>query len=238
MNIFKKVLSAVLCAMDESSVLVSSFEFNSIICKRSIETAARKHPVSEQEDTNDLSLRNPSSIEQAFEERIAVFKQPVSSFASDKETAGEGGESSKIVECPEKRIYDLLSNEPQSIDQLIAASRLEPKVVIATVSILELTDLASLVPGNRVILSKEHLSAQLPQLNLETQARINQVIWFIRKFFHGVSRKYIQIYLAAYWCFVDRVRWAKGALFQQCCQTAGIDMRTFVSPIDLRFCDV
>ncbi|CAN5591743.1 hypothetical protein BH10CYA1_BH10CYA1_10380 [soil metagenome] len=231
LQIFKKVMSAVLGAMKESAILVSSFEFDSLICKRSLETSARKHPVSEQENAIELSLQKPCSTEQTFEERISVFKQPALVCASEGDSEGN-----QIAESPEKRIYDLLSNDPQSIDQLIAASRLEPKVVIATVSILELTDLAALVPGNRVVLSAERLCADLPLLDLQSQASVNHVIWFIKKFFHGVSRKYIQIYLAAYWCFIDRVRWADGAVFKQCCQTASIDMRTFVSPLNLQLC--
>ncbi len=237
LHIFKTLMGAVMMAMQESSVLVSSFEFNSIVCKRSIETPAQKHPVSEQEHAHEMSLQNAVSIDEAFADKISEFNSELIS-ASDSKSLKTGEESAETMHGPERQIYELLSNQPQSIDELIAVSRLDSKVVIATVSVLELTDLATIVSGNRVVLSAERLSAQLPQLHPQTQAQISQVVWFIKKIFHGVSRRYIQIYLAAYWCFLDRIRWANGAVFEQCCKTAGIDLKTFVSPTQLQFCSV
>lgn len=234
LHIVKTILGAVLMAMQDS-VLVSSFEFNSAICKRSLETPAQQHPVSEQEHANEVNCENAVGIEEAFAARISLFKPELSS-ASDSILSEFDGKSTGDTPCPERQIYQLLSSEPKSIDTLIEVSRLEPKVVIATVSILELTDLATLVSGNRVVLSTEGLRAQLPQLDSQTKAHISQFVWFIKKFFHGVSRRYIQIYLAAYWCFLDRIRWGNGAVFEQCCKTAGVNLKTFVSPVDLQFC--
>lgn len=236
LHIVKKIFGAVLMAMKEVSVLVSSFEFNPAICKRSIETPAQKHPVSEQEHLIETSSQNASSLEEAFAGRISALKPELTSSNANSLSSNADEEGSEVKRCPERQIYELLSSEPQSIDDLIVASRLEPKVVIATVSILELTDLATLVSGNRVILSSEGLRAQLPQLDAQTQIHINQAVWFIKKFFHGVSRRYIQIYVAAYWCFLDRLRWANGAVFEQCCRTSGVDLETFVSPVELQFC--
>lgn len=233
LHIFKKIMGAVLMAMKERCVLVSSFEFDLAICKRSIETPAHKHPVSEKEQAIDASLLNAASIEEAFADRISVFK---TESAEDSRSSKDGAANGEITRSPERQIYELLSTEPQSIDELIAVSGLEPKVVIATVSVLELTDLALIVSGNRVVLSAERVRAQLSELDSQTHAQIRQVVWFIKNFFHGVSRRYIQIYLAAYWCLLDRVRWANGAVFEQCCKTASIDLKNFVSPVELQLC--
>ena len=234
-QIFKKIMNAVSVAMSGTAILVSSFEFNSLICKRSLETDARRHPVTEQEDAREVQRQDASSIEKIIEERTGGFNQPAPGPVCEEKSSQIDAAEQVAPSTPEL-IYELLSKEPQSMDQLIAASGLEPGVVVATVSILELADIATRLSGNRVVLSAELSSASLPQLDSQVRGSINQAIWFIRKFFHGVSRKYVQIYLAAYWCFIDRARWSEGKVFKQCCQTARVEMKTFVSPLELRFC--
>ncbi|MBS1954057.1 MAG: hypothetical protein JST89_07725 [Cyanobacteria bacterium SZAS-4] len=235
LHIFNMIWGAVLKAMRNDGVLVSSFEFNAAICKRSLETPAQKHPVNEQEHAQEVNSESAVNLEEEFAARISVFK-PELNLVTESIASADDAASTPVAPCPERQIYGLLSSEPRSIDDLVALSRLEAKVVIATVSILELTDLATLVSGNRVVLSADRLRAQQPQVDSQTQAHVGQFVWFIKKFFHGVSRRYIQIYLAAYWCFIDRIRWAKGAVFEQCCKTAGVDLKTFVSPLNLQFC--
>ena len=45
---------------------------------------------------------------------------------------------------------------------------------------------------------------------------IASAIAFIRKYFHGVSHKYLQLYVAAFWCHVDRATWKKGSVLMAC----------------------
>jgi len=234
LEIFKKIMNAIYMAMSDSAILISSFEFNALICKRSLETDARRHPVTEQEDAGAVQLQN-TGVEKIIEERTSGFNHSVGPDCEEKKSQ-TGALESKIVPSNQKLIFELLSKEPQSMDQLIATSGLEPKDVVATVSILELSELATRLSGNRIVLAAELFTPFRPELDSKVRGSINQAIWFIRKFFHGVSRKYIQIYLAAYWCFLDREKWSAGTVFKQCCETPGIEMKTFVSPVQLRFC--
>ncbi len=41
-------------------------------------------------------------------------------------------------------------------------------------------------------------------------------IKFIREHFHGSSRKYLQFFLAAYWCKIDREKWTEWSLLKAC----------------------
>lgn len=58
------------------------------------------------------------------------------------------------------------------------------------------------------------LAASHQQLSI-TMA-IASAISFIRKYFHGVSNKYLQLYIAAFWCQTDRETWKKGSVLKAC----------------------
>jgi hypothetical protein len=56
---------------------------------------------------------------------------------------------------------------------------------------------------------------------------------FICTYLHGISRKYVQIHLASFWCYKDRKRWGSGAVLKACFQSHGIDdeeILAYVSP--------
>jgi hypothetical protein len=51
---------------------------------------------------------------------------------------------------------------------------------------------------------------------LSAAMTIAAAIAFIRQYFHGVSSKYLQVYLGAFWCHSDRRTWAPGAVLRVC----------------------
>ena len=64
-------------------------------------------------------------------------------------------------------------------------------------------------------------------------AVIEDFIGFIRVDYHGISRKYVQNYLAAYWCYKDRIYWPVGALLKACLKYRSIssnEIIDYVSP--------
>ncbi|HEY9734050.1 MAG TPA: hypothetical protein V6C89_19225 [Drouetiella sp.] len=329
-QIRKKIMVAVLPAMPRNSVLVSSFEFDQVVCKRSFETEARQHPVSEQEsvrrepkntqldpflnsvtraqkrDLADVetavSKRNdavPSSVLQSitiwcesrpqplkvqsgsahcmWSERVMtsalnpfsinllswqglflvpgltslrsrhaipaghvpfcsnvetndvstmVTKMSSDALSSDKQNVPSQKDAEKLV-------YDSLSRGPQSLDALIALTGLSSSAVIAAVAMLELGELISFTDGNRVALSAKYSNKPLQPLLPYVQDCVSSIIKFLKKNFHGVSRRYIQLYLAAHWSFVDRDRWAAGAVLNHCCLPFQ-RVRNFVSPVELQ----
>jgi hypothetical protein len=54
------------------------------------------------------------------------------------------------------------------------------------------------------------------QQQLSVTMAIASAIAFIRKYFHGVSNKYLQLYVAAFWCHTDRETWKKGSVLKAC----------------------
>lgn len=44
----------------------------------------------------------------------------------------------------------------------------------------------------------------------------NQILYFLRQFFHGVSRKYLQLYVVAFCCHRASSRWEKNSILRAC----------------------
>lgn len=60
---------------------------------------------------------------------------------------------------------------------------------------------------------------------------------FIREHFHGASRKYLQFFLAAYWCKTDRETWSRWSLLKACRRFRKISLEeiiAFSSPLLLK----
>ncbi|HEY9758574.1 MAG TPA: hypothetical protein V6C97_25640 [Oculatellaceae cyanobacterium] len=70
----------------------------------------------------------------------------------------------------------------------------------------------------------------------ETDLQI-RISTFLFQNFDGVSRKYIQLYLAAYWCYKDRTRWFSEQLFSACFRSPPVsyaEILLYSSPRDLK----
>ncbi len=229
--IFKKVMGTVALSMPANCESVSSFEFDSVICKRSLETSARKHPVTEQEDR----LIPTNSICDEVDGNLHAESIPGSGAAlgsGGDEYAKTPSESTTSI-TPEEHIYALVLHEPRSIDALVSASGLDSASALAAISILELSNLVIVTAGNRVSVSLETLKKSATPPSPLVQDHIERTKKHIKRAFHGVSRKYIQIYVAAYWCLLDRNRWSEGEVFKQCCRS-NIRIRNFISSVELR----
>jgi hypothetical protein len=58
---------------------------------------------------------------------------------------------------------------------------------------------------------------------------IKAAIAYIRTYFQGVSRKFLQLYLASFWCHFDRVRWTPGAILLACIEHPPISYEAIVN---------
>lgn len=70
----------------------------------------------------------------------------------------------------------------------------------------------------------------------ETDLQI-RISTFLFQNFDGVSRKYIQLYLAAYWCYKDRTRWFSEQLFCACFRSLPVsyaEILLYSSPRNLK----
>lgn len=78
---------------------------------------------------------------------------------------------------------------------------------------------------------RKNTGSLIPKFKLEKTIRL------IKERFHGISRKYLQYYLAVVWVSVDRGIWIADALLEACCRAPdikAISLFSYVSPYDVR----
>jgi hypothetical protein len=222
LNILKKLMIVIENHMHENTISVPSAVFLSVVAKRSRETRARAHPQTEIEDAN----------RQAHME--------------DEDTHGEAkrGELSaddrEELSIQEREIYDALSLDPIQFDSLCERIEMPVAELSAHLTMLEIKGFVERMAGDRYTKISAHRSikssmfADVTPSKVDTlQATVNEIIAFVRLTYHSVSRKYLQNYLAAYWCGKDRVKWNIGSLLQSCHRIPHItdsEILNYVSP--------
>lgn len=192
-----------------------SAEFVDVICKRSRETPAGEHPRKEEDEMEQRANREEASA-QCFEPAY-----------DDVPTA---------LDSLQKDIYELLSEEPIHFDHLCVKTGRSAGDICAGTVLLELAGLAERKPGDWYIRRppKKNKTAS-PDKGRQFLAAV--IMSFISDIFHGISRKYLQFYLAAYWCSFDRVRWYPNSLLKECCRFGAIaytEILGYVSPLSVQ----
>lgn len=216
LKIFKKLTMVIGSEMGGEAVEVKSQQFCPIFGKRSRETPARVHPVAEQQE-----------IEKEEEEEENTGSQ-------DRQEAVNLGK----VSGKEKEVYGVLTDKPVHVDDLCRRMEKGAGELSASLMILELEGLAKRLAGDRYI-RQEGDSRDVVQLSLDKEERtkpvkgVSAIIDYVQGRFHRVARKYVQNYLAAYWCYIDRARWKLGALLEACLRHRHISYKEileYVSP--------
>lgn len=206
--------------------IVPSSLFTSVFGKRSRETPAGMHPAAE-EDAVEVVPRKKAVDNSAALKCIEEGLLP--STAQDEfEECSSGFDSNNL-----DRICQELSGQPTSFDGLCIRTGLCQSQVAVSLTILELDGLALRLPGDRYV--RGEVERQKPSLTLskESELAVAGFCSYIRMFFHRISRKYLQSYLASYWCHLDRICWTNGALMRACLSSGRISCRDrlfYVSP--------
>jgi hypothetical protein len=188
--------------LGKDALLLSSALFASAICKRSRETEARRHPFSEQEEIDrQFAESNDSSNE----------KQDLAHESEIK------AEDTVLFDERDKDILELLSNESVSIDQLCQRSGMQMSAILLSITNLELAGLATRSQGNQFSRTQSIKRNNIEDDTSETITdKAKTITDFIRSYFHGVSRKYLQNFIAAFWCRTDRITWGPQCLLNAC----------------------
>lgn len=153
------------------------------------------------------------------------------SLINSKEAFGQNGPQGQ-----QKQVYDVLSSAPLSFNTLCNRTGMSVSDMATTLTMLELSQQAQRLPGDRYVLRvpKEMASASPYVTTLQTTKLVGDFINFVRSKFHGISRKYVQHYLAKHWCQVAKSRWRNGALLQACIEHGAIrheQILAYVSPL-------
>ncbi|MBY0357560.1 MAG: hypothetical protein K2W82_06115 [Candidatus Obscuribacterales bacterium] len=243
LNIFKKIMMVVQNHMQEVGETLPSSFFELVFFKRSRETKAREHPLSEQEEM-EKQLAVPAVSGDANCEKD-IYN---SLEAKEKESLGI-----EFDRC-EKEVYDILSADPIHIDTLCQKAKLPVNKISAALTMLELRGVAVRLAGDRY--TRYTVSTELKGSELETskiklklfsqpsfaasagiKELVDAAISFIRNKFHGVSRKYLQNYLAAYWLELAKPKWKRNLLLKWCWHFEPIcykQILAYVSPVEVK----
>jgi hypothetical protein len=199
--IFRK-LGSVLHEHLESMQEVDSAEsgnFLSIFWKRSNQTPIGEHPSLEQE-CFDLELNE-----------------------SEAENEGENENTIKNLPEEEAQILQLLSDQKIHLDNICYLSGLYCGDVVGLLTSLELNDYIERHGGDYYTVKQKKREKKKNRFDVSisatTQEKIDAFKIFVKSQIHGISRKYLQYYLAIFWCFGDRKRWSSSELLKACCRS-------------------
>ncbi|HEY9867964.1 MAG TPA: hypothetical protein V6D08_02050 [Candidatus Obscuribacterales bacterium] len=254
-NLLTKIRMAIQSEMPHDCLAISSRVFSEIFTQRSRQTPARSHPRAEQEefDTQEFERSAGAVCGQGGEEgRDASDRVPVPSnlpvppaypeeqLHTARKTESSAGQPGDNLSPEEHRVYELLKGQDLACDELIQQTGFPAGAVSATLVLLEMAGLVERLPGavytRRNGTASESLPAQpaeIEALSSDDKKAVDSFKKTIRRVFFGVSRKLLQPYLAAFWCYMDRARWSADALFSTCIRAGPLsykDMLEYVSP--------
>lgn len=170
-------------------------EFISIFCRRSLLTLPKVHPSTE--------------IEEKKAKSETKTKQGRSEQRPKATTTANLSES-------EKEIFELITSEPITQDQICKSTTLPVSAVASALVILEIEGLIEAHAGGRFsrrsCADSNSNQTELKTNPLAAMSLVGRTIDSTLSIRGGISRKYLQIYLAAMWCHFDRRRWSEEKL--------------------------
>lgn len=209
--IFRKLSFVLNENMQENLPEVDSEEFISIFWKRSNQTPVGEHPMAEQdafkmEETLDQNAGTDDQIDQ-----INQINQN-----------NQIDQISKLSE-EQKQIYEFIGDEKIHVDDICREFDFGIGKILCELTFLESYELLQRHGGDyytrsnlQISRNTNKLMVECSQVSPKSQCGIDEFLDYIRGTIHGISRKYLQLYLASFWCKFDRQRWGKGLLLQAC----------------------
>jgi hypothetical protein len=144
----------------------------------------------------------------------------------------EQPDSEPEFQCDQqKKLYDLLSAQAASFDYLEGKTGLSTPQFSAALGMLEINGLAVKLPGNMYIRNKSS-AASSANVPANADDLVNKFFTYVRNF-HGISRKYLQRYIASFWSVEGYNRWHKVTLLKTCMEYGRIrraDILAYTSP--------
>jgi hypothetical protein len=209
-NILLKIAHVVQSAFPVEVQAQPSSLFSVLFTRRSKETPAREPPIAE-----ELSISEQGSTEQTEESLPDACEE---------------------LDEPQQRLLALLNTEEKKhIDTLSNDLNLPVEQVSVALVILELDGLVKRATGERYMRVEARRSVA-DSASEETIQAITQACLELRRQFHGISRKYLQLYLAWHWCIRSK-QWQKGALLSHCVNASlvPIAIDEYVTPTLVKF---
>lgn len=209
--------------MPDSETRIHSSLFTPVFCKRSKETPAGCHPSSEQERAEEEKSRLDSGRN--------LYESVESLSFSEAPSENSNTQASVDLYNPlASAIMELLSKSPISFDELCQKLESTAANMSSALVLLELEGAVTRLAGDRYVRAVKKTGIQ--SITQRDKDHIDLFFEFIKSCFHGISRKYLQGYLALYWCRSVLPFRARGLFMQSCLQGAPISSsRNYVTPL-------
>lgn len=157
----------------------------------------------------------------------------------------------KSSEFPGGNLIDLITNQPKSVDKLYVESGLPISELGAALTMLELGGLVCRLSGDLYIKMPSRTTGVISSSRGYSRDEsipksiasdgcspaVQDLFDLIRNTFHFISRKYLQLYLALGWAFIDRDRWGVKELAKACLDSRRlrpVDVINYVTPLMVR----
>jgi hypothetical protein len=186
---------SVLPLLSPNSDLVHSSHFSLVFCRRSRETPAGAHPVAEQQAMEEMeaSLTAQNSGSDMDDKSMDGKIEPTTVPSNNIEASQSELESQRILHLL------ALTTESLSFDEIHNNSTVEVGTMSGLLTMLELKDQVKRLPGDYYVRIIPKPKPAIP--NKQIVDAIADFIHFVQSYFGGISRRYLQAYLAAFWLY-------------------------------------
>ena len=216
LNIFK-VLTEASSELMSNMIELPSTLFSRAISKRSSETPASQHPIAEIEKMEEFQ----AEIEE--QEKIQEEKRRSAIIALKRE---------------EKYVLEIISKHNDlGFDKLYCLANMEYSDLISHIYTLQSNKLVQTTRFGGYQLYQGKTQPQEVNLTEAINSTLKEFVSYVRENHHGVSRKCLQFYLAAFWMHKDREHWVPGSVLNalaHCSPERIKTIRAVISPFLLR----
>lgn len=213
--ILKKLTFVLTKNMNQNTISAPSSAFIEVICKRSRQTPPNMHPRAEQ-DLINKELEETSSSER-IDSQSQNSHKPSSNSAQNADNSGKLKNANDLeLNEEEQKVYNLLLEKTFSSEELHVRIGISISELYVALVMLELKGAIERLPGDRYCISTEPNELATTQTD-EIKDAVS-IINFIRINFHGISRKYLQNYLALHWYYAKNIYDTGDSIFRLCLQ--------------------
>lgn len=188
-------------ALPDDTASFHSSHFRAVICKRSLQTPQLEHPraeIDQIEQTEPLLDQSDQDIQPSLPNGALNSTIPEETGIARL----DDWQTNLLNEPNQVIVQNLLSKTPIRFNALHQLANLPTGELLASISILELCGKAKCLPDNTYIACQP--KPKLKALTEESLTLIEDFMQFVRDTYHGISRKFLQLYTAAFWYHRNR----------------------------------
>ena len=199
------------CLPDDAHLVHSSI-FANVFRKRSRETPAREPPIAEQDEIEKLNAASASpAINRESQDVSKNSKERHLSIVAENILSSHGQSADEAYKQAEE-IYSLLSDLPHHFEELLVQAKIPVGKLSAVLTVWEIEGALVRLAGDRYVQRKRKPKPRIDLPNPDVSRAIADFHSFIQLNFKGISRRYLQGYLA-YWYHINRI-WSDETAWQ------------------------